>query len=196
MTGRPWDASYHDGPAPWDVGEAQPAIVALASTGAIAGPVLDVGCGTGENAILLASLGLTVVGVDVAETALSMARAKAAARGLDAEFVSADAFELQRMGRRFTTILDCGMFHTCDGDERLRYATSLASAVAPGGTVYVLCFSDEGPDTGPHPITRHDLRAAFSSTAGWTVRAIDRARVLTRFHEHGAPAWLATIDRT
>src|SRR5918912_3323555 len=84
--GQPWDASYLDGPAPWDTGRPQPAIVRLAAEGAFAGAVLDAGCGTGENALHVASLGLRVLGVDVAETALRMARAKAAARGLDAVF--------------------------------------------------------------------------------------------------------------
>ncbi|HEY3058392.1 MAG TPA: SAM-dependent methyltransferase, partial [Chloroflexota bacterium] len=51
MTGLPWDASYHDGPAPWDTGQPQPAIVRLASAGGFAGAVLDAGCGTGENAL-------------------------------------------------------------------------------------------------------------------------------------------------
>src|SRR6266508_528471 len=54
MTGLPWDASYHDGPAPWDVGQPQPAIVRLASEGGFAGAVLDAGCGTGENALHVA----------------------------------------------------------------------------------------------------------------------------------------------
>src|SRR5262249_11954719 len=57
MTGLPWDASYHDGPAPWDVGRPQPAIVRLASEGGFVGAVLDAGCGTGENALHVASLG-------------------------------------------------------------------------------------------------------------------------------------------
>jgi 2-polyprenyl-3-methyl-5-hydroxy-6-metoxy-1,4-benzoquinol methylase len=77
LTGLPWDASYHDGPAPWDIGRPQPAIVRLASEGGFAGAVLDAGCGTGENALHVASLGLSVLGVDVAETALAIARAKA-----------------------------------------------------------------------------------------------------------------------
>src|SRR5690348_3400900 len=77
MTGLPWDASYHDGPPPWDIGQPQPAIVRLASASGFAGAVLDVGCGTGENAFLVASLGFSVLGVDVAETALAMAREKA-----------------------------------------------------------------------------------------------------------------------
>jgi 2-polyprenyl-3-methyl-5-hydroxy-6-metoxy-1,4-benzoquinol methylase len=69
--GQPWDASYVDGPALWDIGEPQPAVVRLAGEGAFTGAVLDAGCGTGENAIHVASLGLHVLGVDVAETALS-----------------------------------------------------------------------------------------------------------------------------
>jgi SAM-dependent methyltransferase len=80
MTGLPWDASYQDGPAPWDVGGPQPTIVRLASDGAFTGAVLDAGCGTGENALHLAALGLPVLGFDVAETALAIARQKAAAR--------------------------------------------------------------------------------------------------------------------
>ena len=81
LTGLPWDASYYDGPAPWDTGQPQPAIVRLA-----------------------------VLGVDVAETALAIAREKAADRGIEVEFAAADAFQLERLGRRFKTVLDCRLF--------------------------------------------------------------------------------------
>jgi ubiquinone/menaquinone biosynthesis C-methylase UbiE len=191
MTGLPWDASYRDGPAPWDIGRPQPAIVRLA----FAGPVLDAGCGTGENALHIASLGFSVLGVDVAETALAMAREKARARGLDVEFAVADALHLERLGRKFETVLDCGLFHTFDSDERSEYVASLASVTERNGTVYVLCFSDQGPDTGPHPVSEEELRAAFNPGSGWNVAAIAPVRVQTRFHENGAPAWLATIER-
>jgi SAM-dependent methyltransferase len=196
MTGLPWDASYHDGPAPWDVGHPQPAIVRLAAEGAFAGDVLDAGCGTGENTLLIAALGLPVLGFDVAQTALAMARENASHQGLDAEFVVADALQLDRLRRRFTTVLDSGLFHTFDAGERPRYAASLASVTEHDGTLYVLCFSDEGPGTGPHPVSREDLRAAFNRGNGWSIDAIEPDRVQTRYHdEEGAPAWLATIKR-
>jgi ubiquinone/menaquinone biosynthesis C-methylase UbiE len=195
MTGLPWDASYHDGPAPWDIGEPQPAIVRLASAGGFAGAVLDAGCGTGENALHVASLGLSVLGVDVAETALAIARAKADERGIEIEFVAADAFHLGRLGRRFETVLDSGLFHTFDADERPGYVASLASVTQPDGTLHVLCFSDDGPDTVPHPIGQEEVRAAFNSSNGWRVAAIDRERIQTRHHHEGVPAWLATIKR-
>ena len=196
MTGLPWDASYSDGPAPWDIGQPQPAIVRLASQGGFAGAVLDAGCGTGENALHVASLGLPVLGFDVAETALAIARAKAGDRGLDAEFAAADALQLEHLGRRFETVLDCGLFHSFDGDERPRYAASLASVTEHDGTLYVLCFSDDGPDTGPHPVSQEELRAAFSLGNGWNIATIERDRIQTRFHDNnGAPAWFATIKR-
>jgi len=192
LAGRPWDASYHDGPAPWDIGRPQRAIVRVASEGSLAGPVLDAGCGTGENALHVASLGLSVLGVDVAETAVALARAKADERGIEVEFAAADAFELERLGRTFQTVLDCGLFHTFDAHERPFYVASLASVTAPGGTVYVLCFSDEGTDIGPHPVSQEELRAAFN---GWDVASLVPERIETRFHEAGAPGWLATIKR-
>jgi len=195
MTGRPWDASYHDGPAPWDVGRPQPPIVRVASEGGFAGPVLDAGCGTGENTLHVASQGLSVLGVDVAETALAIAREKAESREIDAEFAIADAFHLERLDRKFQTVMDCGLFHTFNVDERPLYVASVASVTEHGGTVYVLCFSDEGPDTGPHPISQADLRAVFNPGTGWNIAAIEPDRVLTRFHENGAPAWFATIKR-
>ena len=196
MAGQPWDASYHQGPAPWDIGQPQPAIVRVASEGGFAGAVLDAGCGTGENALHIARLGLRVLGVDVAETALAMAREKAKERGIEVGFAAADAFQLERLGRRFQTVLDCGLFHTFDDhDERIRYAASLASVTEHDGTLYVLCFSDEGPETGPHPIRQEELRAAFNPSNGWNVVAIEPDRIQTRFHDHGAPAWFATIKR-
>lgn len=82
-------------------------MVRLASEGGFSGAVLDAGCGTGENALHVASLGLSVLGVDVAETALAIARQKADDRGPEVEFAAADAFQLERLWRRSATVLDC-----------------------------------------------------------------------------------------
>lgn len=73
---------------------------------------------------------------------------------------------------------------------------SLASVTKHDGTMYVLCFSDDGPNTGPHPITQQELRATFDSSSGWNIVAIEPDRVQARYHDDdGAPAWLATIKR-
>lgn len=193
QAGQPWDASYHDGPAPWDIGEPQPAVERLVAEGGFTGAVLDAGCGTGENTLRAASLGLPVLGVDIAGTALAIAREKASARGIDAEFELTDAFGLDRLDRAFDTVLDCGLFHTFDADERRDYVASLTSVTRPGATLYILCFSDVGPDTGPHPVGRQELESAFKF--GWNVTSIDPETIKTRFRTDGLPAWLATINR-
>jgi SAM-dependent methyltransferase len=169
--------------------------VRVASEGGFRGVVLDVGCGTGEHALLAASLGLPALGVDLAATAIELARAKAAERGIDAAFAVADAFELDRMGRSFDTVLDCGLFHTCDEDERSKYVASVASVTKHDGTLYVLCFSDDAPAIGPHPIRQEELRASFSQRLGWNVERVERATIQTTFIEQGVPAWFATVTR-
>jgi ubiquinone/menaquinone biosynthesis C-methylase UbiE len=143
----------------------------------------------------VASLGLHVLGVDVAQTAVSIAQDKAARRGIDAEFVVADALHLQRLDRVFETVLDCGLLHTFETDERRDYAASLASVTGRGGRLYVLCFSDVGPGTGPHPISEQELRAAFERSSGWSVSSLGPDRLRTRFDANGAPAWVAKIER-
>ena len=97
--------------------------------------------------------------------------------------------------RSFETVLDCGLFHTFNSDEQPGYVASLASVVKHGGTLYVLCFSDEGPDIGPHPVRQQELRGAFSPSNGWNVTAIEPDRIQTRYHDNGVAAWLATIKR-
>ncbi|HEX4090775.1 MAG TPA: class I SAM-dependent methyltransferase [Trebonia sp.] len=197
MAGQSWDASYTDGPAPWDIGHPQPAVARLALEGAFAGSVLDAGCGLGENSMLIAALGGPVLGVDVAATALAAAREKAAERGVAAEFAWADALRLDRLERTFDTVLDCALFHSFDADERREYVASLASVTGNGATLCLLCFSDVGPDAGPHPVSLDELRAPFSPGSGWTIAAIEADRLQTRFHgDDGAPAWRATITRT
>jgi ubiquinone/menaquinone biosynthesis C-methylase UbiE len=164
------------------LGAERSAILRLARGGAFAGAVLDAGCGTGENALQIASLGLHVLGIDVAETALSIAREKTAARDIDADFAACDALHLDRLGRVFETVLDCGLLQPLDRDERRDHVASLASVTGRGGHVYVLCFSDVGPGTGgPHPVSQAELRAVFTRSSGWSVASVSPDRIQARF---------------
>ena len=103
----------------------------------------------------------------------------------------ADALRLDRLDRVFDTVLDSGLFHAFDDDERREYAASLASVTRRGGHVYVLCFAGA---PGPHPVSEEELRAAFGGE-DWSVASISPDRVEARFAPEGAPAWLATISR-
>ena len=95
MTARiDFETTYQGEPPPWDTGAPQPEVIRLLDEGAFRGAVLDVGCGTGENALLLAARGLPVTGVDGAPTAIARAREKAAARGLEVPFLVADKIDI------------------------------------------------------------------------------------------------------
>lgn len=191
-----WDDSYRDGTAPWDIGRPQAAFARLAEEGRWRGEVLDAGCGSGEHALLAASLGLPVLGVDVAETALGMALAKWQERGGPAESALADALHLGRLERTFDTVLDCGLFHTFDGEEQRAYVSSLAAVTEPGATLFVLCFREGAPETeGPHPISEPELRAAFSPEAGWHLAELEKSQIEVTLDAREFPAWLMTVER-
>lgn len=185
----------YEGTPPWDIGGPQPAFVDLADAGAIEGPVLDAGCGTGENALFLAARGHDVTGIDAVTAAVTAARDKAAARGLEAEFVVHDALDLTGLGRRFRTVVDSGLFHTFDDDERERYATALAAVLEPGGVAYILCFSElETREGGPRRVTQAELRAVFDRPP-LAVAGIGAATMAARLEGGARQAWLAEIRR-
>jgi SAM-dependent methyltransferase len=191
-----WDDSYRDGTAPWDIGRPQAAFQRLADEGRWRGTVLDAGCGSGEHTLLAASLGLPALGVDVAETALAMALEKWKERGGPAEFAAADALHLERLGRTFDTVLDCGLFHTFDGEEQRAYVASLAAVTEPGAALFVLCFREGAPETeGPHPVTEAELRAAFAPEAGWRLGELQKSQIEVTFDPGEFPAWLVTVER-
>ena len=193
-----WDSAYEAGSRPpWDIGRPQPAFVRLADGGLLSGRVLDAGCGSGEHALLAAARGADVVGVDVSPRAVERARRKAGERGLTVRFEVASALSLSELGLTFDTVIDSGLFHVFDDADRARYVTSLAGVLAPGGTCYLMCFSDRQPGTtGPRRVRREELRTAFSD--GWTVTAIvaEAFEINPRFGSTAAKAWLATIRRT
>jgi SAM-dependent methyltransferase len=191
-----WDAVYAEDAAPWDIGRPQPAFVRLADDGEISSPVLDSGCGTGEHALMLAARGLEATGVDLSPTAIARARQKAADRGLAVTFEVADVLELGRLERRFATIVDNGVFHVFDDEERARYVRSLAAALEPGGVLHLMCFSENEPGTfGPRRVTRAELHDAFAD--GWTLERIEPAIIEVRpdWAPGAAQAWLAKIIR-
>ncbi len=189
-----FEAAYEATP-PWDIGEPQPAFAALTAEGRLRGRVLDVGCGTGEHALMAAAAGCEAVGIDIAPSAIRRARAKASERGASARFVVGDARDLASLGQQFDVVLDCGLFHVFDDEDRAPFVASLAGVVPTGGVYFMLCFSDEEPPGwGPRRVTQDEIREAFAD--GWQVASIEPAAINTTIRAEPVRSWLASITRT
>ena len=197
-------AAMYAGNPPWDLGRPQQAFVAAADR--IISPVLDAGCGTGNAAVFFAARGERVTGIDFVDEAIRRARAKAADRGLEVEFLVKDAMTLGEWYRRFASVIDSGLFHVYSGDEQRRYVKGLAHVLRPGGRLFLLSFSDQEPATAwlPPGLSRQELCDAFED--GWEVESIDEvwAEVSAAFMaDHpeafpkgGGKMWFAVIRRT
>ena len=169
---------YAGGDAPWDIERPQPEIVALEDAGVFGPRVLDVGCGTGQTALFLASRGHDVVGVDAAAAAIEEAKQRASERHLDICFRVADVIEvLPELIGRFHSVIDVGFFHALSDEQRADFAAKLADKLAPGGVYAMLCFSERVPgEWGPRRVCEAEIRHTFASSK-WVVREIRPAQL-------------------
>src|SRR5436309_15092959 len=137
--------SMYAGKAPWDIGKPQRNFVEAADQ--VTGPILDAGCGTGENAIFFAGRGQQVTGIDFLEEPIRRAKRKAAERGLTATFLVKDALTLKDWQEQFGSVIDSGLFHVFADDDRKTYVQGLAKVLKPEGKLFLMCVSDEEQGT-------------------------------------------------
>src|ERR1019366_7398465 len=131
-----FDAFYANTP-PWDIGRPQPAFLSLVEAGPIRGCGRDVGCGTGEHALMAAGMGLEATGIDSAPAAIALAEAKPRDRGLTAHFLVHDALQLVSLDKQFDSVLDCGLFHVLEDDDRRSFVENLRAVIQPGGRYFM-----------------------------------------------------------
>jgi SAM-dependent methyltransferase len=187
-----WDSAYRqeagfEGPPPWNIGEPQPELAALAAAGKFRSDVLDAGCGYAELSLALAADGYTVHGVDLTPTAVAAATKAAAERGLSsATFEQGDITSFSGHDGRFNTVVDSTLFHSLPVEGRDGYLQSVHRAAADGAGYFVLVFAKGAfPaewETKPNEVDEDELRAAVSKY--WQVDEIRPAHI----HAHIPPA--------
>ena len=135
------------GNPPWDTGKTPPELEAFIQAHT-AGRALDLGCGTGTNAIYMAQHGWEVTAVDFVWRAIHKALSKAQKAGIEVDFRCQDVTTLKDIQGSFDLILDIGCFHTFKADRKLRYIQNLERLLAPGGTYLLYGFVQESHDSG------------------------------------------------
>jgi cyclopropane fatty-acyl-phospholipid synthase-like methyltransferase len=188
-----FDSAYRGTP-PWDIGRPQKEFTELVRHGEITGSVLDIGCGSGDNALFFAQEGFDVWGIDASPLAIQKAQEKDAQQGLTAHFLVLNALELAKLNRTFDTATDSGLFHTLSDADRPLFVKSLAAVLSHNGTYFMLCFSDKEPaGYGPRRITEREIRETFSD--GWSIRYIRPATFESNTRAKGPHAWLSSITK-
>jgi len=178
------------------VGRPQPAFVELVRAGELSkGRVLDVGCGTGENALYLAENGFSVTGVDLSSRAVAVASAKTAEKRLKIDFRAGNVLSLDFKDGLFDNIIDSGLFHTFPDNDRPVYTHEISRVLVTNGKYFMLCFSEKEPTGwgGPRRVTRGEIEVTFSQL--FKINYIRDALFATRFHNDGGRAYLTSATR-
>jgi ubiquinone/menaquinone biosynthesis C-methylase UbiE len=187
---------YAEGIPPWQIDRPQPEVIQLIEQWKFESPVLDLGCGTGDNTIELARHGLVVKGLDAVTEALERARKKTEQAGLKQppEFILGDALRLAESGLKARTVLDCALFHTFSDEERKEYIRGLEAVLSPGGRLHILSFSElETRQPGPRRLSLSEITGSFGT--GWRLEDSVRCRYWDRVRPDGAHAWRVSFVR-
>lgn len=184
---------------PWDIDGPQPDLARLLHAGLIHGRVLDIGCGTGENALHFASQGIDVTGLDASGVAITHAQVKARRRGLSARFLHGDVLQLAALGETFDNVTDSGLLHVLSDQQMQQVIAAIHTVLRPSGRYWLLCFSEHATVPGPRRLTKQRIATLFRD--GWQIRSIEPTKfevIGGRGHKEGdksAAAWLASIER-
>lgn len=138
-----WELLYWFRRTPWDTGVTPPEVVALvARRFPKGGRGLDIGCGTGTNAVYLAQHGFGVVGIDGSRRAIALARRRVKSAGVEVDLRLGDVTRLDRLpdAANFDLALDIGCFHSLSPAGRQAYAAGLRDRVERGGVYLLYAF--------------------------------------------------------
>jgi SAM-dependent methyltransferase len=161
---------YRLGFAPWDRGVVWPELAALVEgpDSPPAGRALDIGCGTGTQAVYLAQRGWQVTGVDVVERAVQAARVKVATAGVSVDLQVGDVTDLPGLGLEpgYTLLYDIGCFHGLPEQTRDAYVQGVTGLAATDATMLLMGFQPGRRGPAPRGVSRAEIDARFE---GWRV---------------------------
>jgi SAM-dependent methyltransferase len=157
-----WDRAYRDGRRPaWDTGIPAGDLKEAVENGSIRpGRTVVLGCGSGTNAIYLASKGFDVTAIDVAPTCLGIAEEKANKAGVRVRWVLADVLNLPQM-EPFDFIFDRGCYHNVRYVDATAFVESVRRLSHPGTRFFILSLNRDGPPGVREQTMRDDFSSLF-----------------------------------
>jgi cyclopropane fatty-acyl-phospholipid synthase-like methyltransferase len=164
---------YRVGFSPWDTGQvpAELSVLVERDDALPPGRALDIGCGTGSQAVYLAQNRWAVTGIDAVERPLRRARARASEAGVTVDWIRADVAQLADLSLvpGFTLVFDRGCYHGLSDQERSAYAASVTELAAPGGTLLMMAFACNRVLIGPSGADQDEIVARFDhwELASW-----------------------------
>ena len=182
-----FELRYLFGRPPWDTGITPPEVMAFLER-TPPGRALDLGCGTGTNAVELARRGWEVTAIDFSTRAVAAARRRAAAARQPVEVLQGDVSDLRGVHGPFDLVLDIGCFHGLTQPAQARYAAHVTRRTLPGATYLLYTFLDDrqAPRGGRELPTEASLRSLF--TPAFAVTAIEHGTDRQR-----ASAWFSFL---
>ncbi len=163
---QPYRLLYLIGLTPWDQDEVPGPLTGLADElSGSPGRALDVGCGTGRDAVYLARRGWTVTAVDGVPRAIERARQRAQDAGTEVSWVLGDVTALPSLGIGVghQLVLDRGCFHGLSDDGRERCANGITAVAAPDAQLLMYAFQPRSRGMGPPGISLDGLEHYFNS---------------------------------
>ena len=135
---------------PWNIETAPDALVELVESGRVKPcKTIDLGCGTGNYAIYLASMGFDVTGIDMSQTAIEIARKNAEKKGVKCNFYTADLLgDLHEIEETFDFAYDWELLHHIFPENRENYVENVYRILSPMGKYLSVCFSEKNPQFG------------------------------------------------
>jgi 2-polyprenyl-3-methyl-5-hydroxy-6-metoxy-1,4-benzoquinol methylase len=155
-----WENRYRTNDIPWDTGQPSSELLRVVTEDAIQPcAALEVGCGTGTNAIWLAQQGFDVTAVDISQLAIERARAKATAAGVSVRFMVGNLATMPELVGPFDFLFDRGLYHILRTVDLPGYLRILERTVNPGALGLVLTGNARLPRTGPPIVSEDEIRA-------------------------------------
>jgi ubiquinone/menaquinone biosynthesis C-methylase UbiE len=127
--------------------------------------VLDVGYGTGTDAIYLASKGSSVTAIDISREAIRIAAARAEKAGVKVNFIVGDFLEVELENERFDFVNDRGCFHIMSPLRRDDFVEKVSRLLKSQGSYYLRCWSDKQEfetEGTPYRISKDIIYRTFS----------------------------------